>query len=327
MEKKYQVFISSTYADLKDERKSIQDILLSLDCIPAGMENFVSEDKKQFDVIKKIIDLCDYYILIIGGRYGSIDPDSGKSYTEMEYEYAISKNIPVLVFAVDENKTFKKDRVETDEIKKTKLKQFREEALTNKLATIWGSKKKLIQSVSASIAKAIKTIDRPGWIRGYGENNKGASDNIHLLTKIKELEEKNQKQDKKIKQLSRTNKNLAFENCKIKIKYRELYFYKKELTGKSKIKTKRTLLTDIYKYISLAISGFAVDKANIEFRLKQFINPNINIEFLDLQIVDKLVNQYKELGLLEQFVESNIYKYKLTIKGEKVKNELNLITK
>ncbi|MGN1201207.1 MAG: DUF4062 domain-containing protein [Candidatus Caccovivens sp.] len=325
MEKKYQVFVSSTYTDLKDERKSIQETLLKLDCIPAGMENFVAEDKSQLEVIKKIIDLCDYYLLIIGGRYGSIDPETQKSYTEMEYEYAISKNIPVLVFAVDENKTLKKDRKETDEEKKVKLKQFRETALNNKLAGIWENKRKLIQIVSTSITKAINTIDRPGWIRGYNTNNNDANDRESLLATIKKLEDKIQGQDKKIKQLSRTNKHLAFENYKIKIKYREVYRYDKKYVQKSKVKTKRTSLSEIYKYISLSISGYVVERANIGFRLKEFIKPNTQMEFVDIQIVDKLLNQYKELGFIEQTVEANTYKYKLSIKGEKIKNDLNLM--
>ncbi len=99
MEKKYQVFISSTYEDLKEERKRIIDVLLQSNCIPAGMELFSATDGTQMETIKSVIDLCDYYILILGERYGSISEETGKSYTEMEYDYALSKGIPVLVFA------------------------------------------------------------------------------------------------------------------------------------------------------------------------------------------------------------------------------------
>ena len=103
MQKKYQVFISSTYTDLKKERAKVQEILLMADCIPAGMEAFVASNAQQFEVIKKVIDLCDYYVLIIGGRYGTINKETDLSYTEMEYNYAVSKGIPVLVFAIDDN--------------------------------------------------------------------------------------------------------------------------------------------------------------------------------------------------------------------------------
>jgi len=62
-DKKYQVFVSSTYSDLIEERRKSLDILLMADCIPAGMEAFVATDNEQFEVIKRVIDLCDYYVL------------------------------------------------------------------------------------------------------------------------------------------------------------------------------------------------------------------------------------------------------------------------
>ncbi len=75
-EKRYQVFISSTFSDLLNERKMILDLLLMADCIPAGMEAFAAADAEQFDIIKKVIDLCDYYVLIIGKRYGTVHSSS-----------------------------------------------------------------------------------------------------------------------------------------------------------------------------------------------------------------------------------------------------------
>ncbi len=54
---------------------------MEMDCIPAGMELFPAIDEGQWEFIKKVIDDCDYYLLIIGGRYGSVAED-GLSYTE-----------------------------------------------------------------------------------------------------------------------------------------------------------------------------------------------------------------------------------------------------
>lgn len=97
MEKRYQVFISSTYKDLQEERKAVSDTLLSIDCIPVGMEEFPAADEEQFEFIKKIIDESDYYVLIIGGRYGSVCKD-GISYTEKEFDYAVSVKKTVISF-------------------------------------------------------------------------------------------------------------------------------------------------------------------------------------------------------------------------------------
>jgi Domain of unknown function (DUF4062) len=83
-DRKYQVFVSSTYEDLQRERQEVMHALLELDCMPAGMELFPAADEDQWTLIKRVIDECDYYIVIVAGRYGSVG-SSGMSYTEMEY--------------------------------------------------------------------------------------------------------------------------------------------------------------------------------------------------------------------------------------------------
>jgi len=89
MEKKHQVFVSSTYNDLIEERKQVIHALLELDCIPAGMELFPATDEDAWSLIEEVIDGCDYYILIVAGLYGSTD-SKGISFTELEYDYAVS---------------------------------------------------------------------------------------------------------------------------------------------------------------------------------------------------------------------------------------------
>lgn len=95
MDKRYQVFVSSTYADLKEERLHVIQALMEMDCIPAGMELFPAADEEQWEFIKRVIDDCDYYLLIIGGRYGSTT-DDGISYTEKEFDYAVENGLKVL---------------------------------------------------------------------------------------------------------------------------------------------------------------------------------------------------------------------------------------
>lgn len=62
------------------------------------MELFKAGNESQLKTICKWIDESDVYMLILGGRYGSIEEKSGLSYTELEYRYELSKDIPV--FAV-----------------------------------------------------------------------------------------------------------------------------------------------------------------------------------------------------------------------------------
>ena len=107
MNKKLQVFVSSTYTDLIEERQTAVEAILDAGHIPAGMELFKA-GKPQMKTIQKWIDESDVYILIIGGRYGSIDEDCGKSYTQLEYEYALSKNMPVFAIILKDNFLFTK---------------------------------------------------------------------------------------------------------------------------------------------------------------------------------------------------------------------------
>src|ERR1044071_6405333 len=97
MKKKYQVFVSSTYEDLREERSKVMKALLELDCIPAGMELFPAADDDAWTLIRNVIDECDYYILIVGGRYGSCDGE-GMSFTEKEYRYALEKGKKTIAF-------------------------------------------------------------------------------------------------------------------------------------------------------------------------------------------------------------------------------------
>jgi Domain of unknown function (DUF4062) len=75
MNVKYQIFVSSTYEDLKDERAEVIKACLNMGHIPVGMEMFNAADEEQWAVITRTIDQCDYYVVIVAHRYGSTTPD------------------------------------------------------------------------------------------------------------------------------------------------------------------------------------------------------------------------------------------------------------
>ena len=132
MNKRYQVFVSSTYEDLQEERKEVMQALLELDCIPAGMELFPASNEDQWTLIKKVIDDCDYYLLIIGGRYGSVNKD-GVSYTQMEFEYALSSGKPIISFLPKDPGDIPSSKCENTEKGKKKLEEFKQLAQKNEI--------------------------------------------------------------------------------------------------------------------------------------------------------------------------------------------------
>ncbi len=112
MNKKLQVFVSSTYTDLIEERQAAVEAILDAGHIPAGMEIFPANNNSLSQTLFKIIDTSDVYVLILGNRYGSIDQESGISYTQLEYTYAISKNMPVVAIVLDDNGIY--ERIHND---------------------------------------------------------------------------------------------------------------------------------------------------------------------------------------------------------------------
>ena len=185
MQKKYQVFISSTYIDLIEERHAAVEAILKAGHIPAGMELFKS-GRSQLETIKSWIDESDIYLLILGKRYGSIDPESNKSYTQLEYEYALSKdNFPI--FSIILKDEYVKEKLESD-IPKTELYEEDNETqyeeflnmVKTQIVSFAGSIAEVKLAIHENIPYIEKTHNLDGWIRA----SLGGDENI-----IKELNE------------------------------------------------------------------------------------------------------------------------------------------
>jgi hypothetical protein len=169
VKKKYSVFISSTFLDLEGEREIIRKLVIDMGYIPLGMESFPATNEEQFRYIQKVIDDCDYYILVIGGRYGSVT-DDGISYTEKEYEYAISKNKVVLAFVHGSPDDFPAKVLDKDPKLKEKLDAFRDKATTGRVVKFWNDINQLGYQAMTSLHQAVDSYPTVGWVRGDFQN-------------------------------------------------------------------------------------------------------------------------------------------------------------
>jgi hypothetical protein len=187
MDKRYQVFVSSTYQDLQEERQEVMHALLELDCIPSGMELFPAANESQWSLIKRVIEDCDYYMLILGGRYGSCGPD-GISYTEMEYRHAIAIGKPTIAFLHKDPGTIPANKCENTQEGKDKLRAFRS-LVENKLCKNWMSAADLGSVVSRSIIQLMKTTPAIGWVRADELPDKNATlELLKLRQRVDELQ-------------------------------------------------------------------------------------------------------------------------------------------
>lgn len=180
--KRYQIFISSTYKDLQLERQAVLESVLKLRHIPVGMEHFVSTSEEQFNYIKRLLDETDYYIIIIGNRYGS-QADDGISYTEKEFDYAVNLGIPVIacIHSKPDSLPVSKSDIEPDAVQK--LDKFRDKVMHHRLVSYfsWESPSDLSAEVVVALVNTINDYPRPGWERV------ASYENSDLLNQINDL--------------------------------------------------------------------------------------------------------------------------------------------
>ncbi|EPY2703709.1 TPA: DUF4062 domain-containing protein [Yersinia enterocolitica] len=178
---KYQIFVSSTYTDLSQARKKVIDTILSLYHFPVGMEMFSADDNEQWEVIQETINASDYYVIIIGHRYGSLS-DNEISFTEREYDYAKSLQIPILAFIQSRDIPTNASQRESNPILIQKLNDFIVKAQASKMCSFWTNEDELAKEVAIALPKFIKKAPRVGWIRGDKAALKEISKELAILS-------------------------------------------------------------------------------------------------------------------------------------------------
>lgn len=182
--RKYQVFISSTYTDLKSERQAAVSAILTAGHIPAGMELFAAGNDTQMETIKRWIDASDIYMLILGGRYGTIHEPTSLSYIELEYDYACQNNKPVFSVVISNDTLEEKVKAEgLNAIERENKKQyddFRKKVLS-RMCRHFEDEKDIKLAILESIPQIENEFNLTGWIPVSDY-----SDSEFLITKLNE---------------------------------------------------------------------------------------------------------------------------------------------
>ena len=346
MEFKHQVFVSSTYRDLITERQNVIHALLELDCIPAGMELFPATDEDAWSLIQEVIDSCDYYILIIGGKYGSIGP-KGISYTEMEYDYAVETNKPIICFLHSQPDDLPASKIEKKEEINAKLEIFKAK-VKSKHCKFYNNSEDLGGKVSRSLIQLRKKHLGEGWVRGrFAMTDKIKAEFDQMRAKIAELElelvKKSETEEIDTTDLVQGEDTIfSTQNLNINNVWNEPDDYKKTKVEFS--------WNDIVKYVGPALQGEGSEE-DFKYKIKLLIYHKIddidselyekigykNIG-LPLVLFDRIKVQLQALGIIEPGIKrrsvSDIETYwNLTKKGEKLllnlqaKRKIDLVEK
>ncbi len=202
---RYQIFVSSTFRDLQEERQAVLNGILKLNQFPAGMEIFPATNDTAWELIKKVIKDSDYYVLIIGGKYGSMD-ETGISYTEKEYDFAVSENIPVLAFIHSKPESIAAGKSEMSIELREKLDAFKEKVEKHH-CNFWKTIEELKENVLTSLSQSIVMNPQTGWVKA------GGIDNTELLSRLADLQKRydsSVEENKKLKETAISFDSLQF---------------------------------------------------------------------------------------------------------------------
>lgn len=345
LKRRYQVFISSTYEDLREERQKATQSILEADCFPSGMEMFPASDQSQWELIRQVISDCDYYVVIVGGRYGSI-AESGISYTEMEYDYAIECEVPVMGFIKEGIDELPAKHVSYSTLEREKLARFREKVMSRSCRK-FSTADELGMAVMKSLMHEIRVNPRVGWVRSdEARSQQDIQRERDLMDRVAELEQDKEDLQRLIRDLPIFADEVPYgslsqgeEKFRFDVKFRddqkEIIFEAVDLTW-----------TEIFASIGPSMFGYIVRRApsgyeqgrypfqdNLEqvVRLKIFERAkDRKINMIQSQI-DKAIIQFKELGYI-MFSESydGDKKFRgitLTEKGERKLTAISMVIK
>jgi len=299
MEKRNQVFVSSTYKDLIEERQKVISVLITLNCFPAAMEFFQASDEDQWSLIKRVIDQCDYYVLILGGMYGSIDPKTGLSYTEIEYDYAIATGKPTIAFVHENPMSLPQSKVEPTDEGKAKLEKFRKK-VSLKVWRVWGNSDALALAVGLGMLNLRELRPSAGWIRA--DEAADPERMIALRNKVEDLEAqlalvKNQP--------PRGTEELAQGSDVIQLPLAI------ELHGQDRQTTVTTTWDDLFGIVGPIMMNPSSEKAiadGLSYALARKIDPNIYNAYVFSEAFQSAKLQLFALGLIERGLEPNTWK-------------------
>ncbi|PTL07744.1 hypothetical protein BUZ15_13895 [Staphylococcus gallinarum] len=203
---KHQIFISSTYVDLIDERQKVVESVLESSNIPAGMELFTGANIEQWKIIKDWIDESDVFILLLGGKYGTLAIDEDISYIEKEYNYARKQEIPTYVFILSDPYLYTKQAANPnlaifEKNNRDKYDVFKERLLEQYAKTDINT----IDNLKNVVYRTLKE-NKKYWSGGWTKNNNSNEDIINKK-KNRDIElYKKQKEDLvKVKNIIKSN--------------------------------------------------------------------------------------------------------------------------
>lgn len=257
LERKFQVFVSSPFVGMEKEREAAIKAILDSECIPIGMEMFPPTSEDALRYIKKVIDQSDFYLVMLGASYGTINPTYDISYTELEYNYALKKKKPIIVCISSNANTLLN---QMDEKISKKYRNFFSKLRKNRIVPEFSNDETLTIEIYKALSELKKNPNSSAGFVRANEITKLLTEDIETFesedSAVAYINEKTAGAEKSICRASLDNQALRNKtDAKVK------YWKEKE----------NTLIRDTitYRYVTILYSDTGADKLK---RYNEFIN-------------------------------------------------------
>jgi hypothetical protein len=151
--------ISSTSLDLPKHRQQAIDACLRQSVFPVAMEHLPASDADAIRVSMEMVEKADIYIGVFAWRYGHIPKGHDISITEMEFNHAVERGIPILIFTIHKDHALTIEMVEVDKDAQEKLKRLKERACEGRGRLEFESPIELRSHIIQSLGRLLDEID------------------------------------------------------------------------------------------------------------------------------------------------------------------------
>jgi hypothetical protein len=158
--------ISSTVRDLPTHRREIMDACLREGVFPLAMEHLPARDADAIRVSLEIVDKADLYVCVFAWRYGHVPDGHAISITEMEFDRAVKRGIPILVFLIHQNHQLTIEMVEADREAQARLIALKARASKGRGHREFQSPEGLRGEVIHALSDLLRREDRDDKVAG-----------------------------------------------------------------------------------------------------------------------------------------------------------------
>ncbi len=162
LDKRYQVFITTSGKEMQPERMVVSQTLIGMGFFSWGLEQ---RTPLSTAFARRQIDDCDYVLLLLGSQYGE-QSVSGVSYLNLEYIYAVTKQKPIIVFMHESPDSREAYLKEENPVLKNKFNEFRNQLQKEVEQVItYRTLRDLELAVRSYLPQMLERYPVVGWVR------------------------------------------------------------------------------------------------------------------------------------------------------------------